>query len=195
MRKHGKGLKYLVSGFVGVLILLVAFPALATEVGRQGINWKGYIYRIINFIILVFLLIKFLKKPLTEFLERRHNQVKEELRKAQELSAAAESAYREAQQRLANMDREVHAIREQMLRDVEQEKNRLLEEAKKKATIMRTQAEQELREEIEQMKKKIREDISLKALTLAEDLVKRSITEEDQKRLVDLYVQQVGGKN
>ena len=180
---------------IGGVVFLLVSPAMASEAGRHGIQWKNYIYKIINFAILIFLLIKFLRNPLREFLEKRHNEVKEELQRARDLSAAAEKTYQEAQERLANMDKEVQAIREQMLQEVEREKTRLLQEAERKAEIMRTQAEQELKEEMEQMKKKLREEISLKALTLAEKMIQKNITEDDQKKLVDLYVQQIGSMN
>lgn len=179
----------------GGVLLAFAFPAIAAEAGKQGVNWKDYIYRIINFAILIFLLFKLLRKPLTEFLEKRHLQVKEELQKARELSEAAEKLYQDAQQRLANMDKEIQSIREQMLKEVEEEKKRLMEEAEKKAAIMRAQAEQELTEEMEQLKEKLREKVALEALALAEKLVRKSITPEDQKRLLDLYVQQLGRLN
>jgi len=183
------------AGLAGVLVLFLVSPALASEAGGHGVAWKDYLFKIINFAILIFLLIKFLRNPLREFLEKRHNEVKEELKKAKELSAAAEKTYREAQQRLAHMDKEIQAIRERMLKEIEQEKAHLLKEAEEKAEAMRIQAEQELREEMEQMKKKLREEIATEALALAEKLVHENINEDDQKKLVDFYIRQIGSMN
>jgi len=175
--------------------LFFAFPALASETGEHGSYWKDYAFQIVNFIILMAILIKFIRPPLKSYLEKRHNQVKEELQKARDLSEAADKAYREAQQRLENIDAEIKAIREKMLKDMEAEKQRLMEEAEKKAELIKAQAYQGLKEEIAQIKKRLKEEISLEALSLAEGIVKKSINKEDQKRLVDLYVRQLGRKN
>ncbi len=183
------------AGVAGGVVLSLVFPAMASEAAGHSAPWKDYLFKVINFAILIFLLIKFLRNPLREFLEKRHNEVKEELKRAKELSAAAEKTYQEAQRRLANMDEEIQTIREQMEREVEQEKAHLLKEAEKKAEAMKVQAEQELKEEMEQMKKKLREEISTQALALAEKLVRQNINEDDQKRLVDFYVRQIGSMN
>lgn len=193
--KSWRNFFYLLACVMVVSVLLWASPSLASEAEGHGTYWKDYIFQIVNFIILMAILIKFIRPPLKGYLEKRHDQVKEDLQKARELSAAAEKAYKEAQKRLENMDDEIKSIREKMLSEVEMEKKRLMEEAERRADVMREQAEQGLKEEIAQIKKKLREEISLEALALAEKLVKKSITKEDQKRLVDLYVQQLGSKN
>ena len=193
--KSWRNFFYLLACAVIVSVLLRASPALASEAERHGTYWRDYLFQIVNFIILMAILIKFIRPPLKGYLEKRHDQVKEDLQKARELSAAAEKAYKEAQQRLENVDDEIKFIREKMLSEVEMEKKRLMEEAERKANVMRAQAEQGLKEEIARIKKKLREEISLEALALAEKLVKKSITKEDQKRLVDFYIQQLGSKN
>ncbi len=182
--------------FGAAVLLFVGFvlPALASEGGHEN-YWKQYIFQIINFAIMLAILVKFIRPALKGYLEKRHNQVKEELQKAKELSEAAEKTYKEAQQRLANLDAEIKAIREQMLKEVEQERKKLLEEAERKAELMRAQAEQGLKEEINQLKKRLKEEVSLEALKLAEEIVKKTITKDDQKRLVNMYVQQLGSKN
>ncbi len=177
-----------------VILMGMVLPVFASE-GGHGSYWKDYLFQIINFVILLAVLIKFIRPPLSGYLKKRHNQVKEELEKAKELSEAAERMYREAQKRLENLDAEIAAIREQMLKEVEEEKKKLLEEAERKAELMRMQAEQGLKEEINKIKKRLREEVSLEALSLAEKLIQKSINKEDQKRLVALYVRQLGSKN
>ena len=168
---------------VGLFVFGFAFPVLASE-GGHGSYWKDYLFQIVNFVLLMAILIKFIRPPLKGYLEKRHNQVKEELEKAKELSEAAEKAYQVAQQRLENLDKEIAAIREQMMKEVELEREKLLEEAEQKAALMRAQAEQALKEEIIQIKKRLKEEISLEALEKAEKLIQKTMTSEDQRRLV-----------
>ncbi len=172
----------------------MAVPVLASE-GGHGTYWKDYLFQIINFVALLAILIKFIRPALKGYLKKRHSRVKEELQKAKELSEAAEQAYREAQKRLDNLDAEIKSIREKMLQEVELEKKKLMEEAERKAELMRTQAERALTEEITQLKKRLRAEVSLEALKMAEGIVKKTITKDDQKRLINLFVQQLGSKN
>lgn len=176
-------------------VLFFVFPAFASGTEGHGSYWKDYIFQIVNFAILIAILVKFIRPPLKGYLERRHNQVREGLQKAKELSEAAENAYNEVQQRLDSIDAEIDAIREQMLNEVELEKKRLMEEAEKRAEIMRAQAEKGLKDEIAQIKKRLKREISLEALTLAERLVKKSLNNEDQRRLIDTFIQKLGSRN
>jgi F-type H+-transporting ATPase subunit b len=186
---------FLFAGTSLALVFFFSLPALAAEAEGHGSYWKDYIFQIVNFIILLAILFKFLRTPLKGYLEKRHNQVREELEKARELSAAADAAYKRAQDRLENLENEVKEIREQMLHEVAEEKTRLMEEAEKKAEQIRVQAQQGLYEEIAQIKKQLERNLSLEALTLAEKIIKERITEKDQKHLIDQFIQRIGSNN
>ena len=177
------------------IFFVFSCPLLAAEAEAHGSYWKDYIFKIINFAILLAILIKFLRLPLKEYLEKRHNQVKEDLEKAKELSISAEAAYRKAQKRLENLEGEIKGIREQMLREAENEKKRLIEEAEKKAEQIRIQAQQGLQREIAQIKKQLETRLSLEALARAEKTIKEQITKDDQKYLIKKFIQQVGSNN
>jgi len=177
------------------IFFVFSCPLLAAEAEAHGNYWKDYIFKIINFAILLAILIKFLRPPLKGYLEKRHNQVKEDLEKAKELSISAEAAYRKAQERLENLEGEIKEIRDQMLREAENEKKRLIEEAEKKAEQIRIQAQQGLQREIAQIKKQLETKLSLEALALAEKTIKERITKDDQKYLIKKFIQQVGSNN
>jgi len=188
--------RFFLFAIAGLAIFFVfSCPLLAAEAESHGSYWKDYIFKIVNFVILLAILIKFLRPPLKGYLEKRHNQVKEDLEKAKELSASAEAAYKKAQERLENLESEIREIREQMLREAENEKKRLIEEAEKKAEQMRIQAQQGLNREIAQIKKQLETKLSIEALTRAEKTIKERMTKDDQKYLIEKFIQQVGSNN
>jgi len=186
---------FLFAGVLFAFVFIFSCPLLAAEAEGHGGYWKSYIFQIINFIILLAILFKYLRPPLKGYLEKRHNQVKEELEKARTLSVSAEAAYKKAQERLGNLENELKEIRNQVLSEVASEKERLMEEAEKKAEQIRLQAQQGLREEITQIKKQLERQLSLEALNLAEKIIKERITTEDQKHLIDKFIQQIGSNN
>ena len=120
------------------LVLILPGVALAAEAGAHGepgiINLNVTILiQAINFLILIFLLSKFLFKPLAAFLANRSAGIEKSLAEAKaahEEAAKAQAAYR-AQMREAQ--REIAAIREQGQREVEAERQRLLQASRDEA--------------------------------------------------------------
>jgi F-type H+-transporting ATPase subunit b len=182
------------------LVLILPGIALAAEAGAHGepgiINLDVTILmQAINFLILICLLSKFLFKPLTAFLANRSAGIEKSLAEAKtahEEAAKAQEAYR-AQIREAQ--REIAAIREQGQREAEAERQRLLQVSRDEAERLTAQARAEIEAETKRAKASLREDVAGIALAAAERLLGRTMSGDDQKRLADQYVRELGGKN
>jgi len=182
------------------LVLILPGIALAAEAGAHG--EPGIIYlkvtiliQAINFLILIFLLSKFLFKPLAAFLANRSAGIEKSLAEAKaahEEAAKAQAAY-QAQMREAQ--REIAAIREQGQREVEAERQRLLQASREDAERLVAKAKAEIEAETKRAKASLREDAADIALAAAERLLGRTMSGDDQKRLADQYVRELGGKN
>src|SRR3989304_7551181 len=112
--------------------LLVAFPSLASE-GAKGEERGGIInlnvtllVQMVNFLILIVLLQRFLYKPLTQFLTTRADGIKRSLEEAKAAREAAATAQQEYEARIAAPRRAGAAVRESAVREVEEERQRLL---------------------------------------------------------------------
>jgi len=181
------------------LVLILPGIALAAEAGAPEpgiINLNvTVLIQTINFLILIFLLSRFLFKPLAAFLANRSAGIEKSLAEAKaahEEAAEAQAAYR-AQMREAQ--REIAAIREQGQREVEAERQRLLEASRDEAERLVAQAKAEIEAETKRAKASLREDVAGIALAAAERLLGRTMSGDDQKRLADQYVRELGGKN
>jgi len=60
-----------------------------------GNNWLDWVFKIVNFGVLVWLLVKFGGKPLKEFLVSRHNKVKDKIDEADRMFNEAEGLKKE----------------------------------------------------------------------------------------------------
>jgi F-type H+-transporting ATPase subunit b len=75
-----------------LIIFSFAFASYAFGSGEEAEQtplWKEYMWKIINFGVLVFILVKFAKKPLQDFLRKRTELIEKSLNEAKEAKEAA----------------------------------------------------------------------------------------------------------
>jgi F-type H+-transporting ATPase subunit b len=102
------------------------------------IDWLTVAAQIVNFLVLVWLLQRFLYRPITTAMARREERIEARLSEAKAARAEVET---EAE-RLRGQQRDLEASREDMLR-----------EARQKAADLRTDLEEDLRQEMEVRRK------------------------------------------
>jgi len=175
-------------------IALAAEAAQHEEPGIINLNVTVLI-QAINFLILIFLLSRFLFKPLAKFLADRSAGIEKSLAEAKAAHEAAAKAQAEYQAQMREAQREIAAIREQGQREVEAERQRLLQASRAEADRLVGNAKAEIEAETKRAKAGLREEAAGIALAVAERLLGRTIGGDDQKRLADQYVRELGGKN
>jgi len=175
-------------------IALAAEAAQHEEPGIINLNVTVLI-QAINFLILIFLLSRFLFKPLAKFLADRSAGIEKSLAEAKAAHEAAAKAQAEYQAQMREAQREIAAIREQGQREVEAERQRLLQASRAEADRPVGNAKAEIEAETKRAKAGLREEAAGIALAVAERLLGRTIGGDDQKRLADQYVRELGGKN
>jgi F-type H+-transporting ATPase subunit b len=187
------------AGILGLTLLLphIAMAAEAAQHEEPGIiNLNVTILiQAINFLILIFLLSKFLFKPLARFLADRSAGIARSLAEAKAAHEAAAKAQVEYQAQIRETQRAIAAIREQGQREVEEERQRLLRASRDEADRLVAHAKAEIEAETKRAKASLREEAAGIALAAAERLLGRSVNGDDQKRLAEQYVRDLGGKN
>lgn len=180
------------------LTLLWAFPSLGTEAAKgeeQGgiINLNlTLVLQVVNFLILIVLLHRFLYKPLTQFLATRAEGIKRSLEEAKAAREAAARAQQEYEARIAATRRESAAMREAAVREVEEERQRLLKASRDEATRLLTEAKTQIEQEVKRAKAELRKEVVGLSLGIAERLIARSLTADDHRRLAEQVAQEIG---
>ena len=197
MMKDRTTLIVMAAMFLG-LALLVAFPSLASE-GAKGEGEGGIInlnmtlvVQMVNFLILIVLLQRFLYKPLTQFLATRADGIKRSLEEAKAAREAAAKAQQDYEARIAATRREAAALRESAVREVEEERQRLLKVSRDEAARLLTEAKAQIEQEVKRAKAELRAEVVGLSLGVAERLIGRSLTTEDDRRLAEQVVQEIG---
>lgn len=156
--------------------------------------WKEYMWKIINFGILILILFKFAKKPLQNFLHKRTEMIEKTLNEAKEAKDAALKALHEIEERLKTKDAEIEAILSAARKSGEQERNRIIEESIKLKEKILEQAKTNIGYELKQAKDAIKAEAVELAMELAEKKLKDKLTKEEQERLLDESLIKIGGK-
>lgn len=149
----------------------------------------------ITFLLLLFLMKKFLWGPLIENLDRRETMINDAVKKAEETQKKSEDALKDYNKKLAEAREEVRQIVVAGKESAEKAKADILEEASKKSASLVEKAKKEIASErsdaINQIKQLV-VDISISA---AEKMLKRNLNAEDHISLIEETMQGMDKKN
>lgn len=147
--------------------------------------------KIANFAILVGLLVYFLKTPVSVYLVSRATAIRRDLVTAAEMRASAGAQLAEIERKLQSLPAELAALKAQGAQDVAAEQTRIAQAAavERERLIQQTRREIEMRLRV--ARRELTEHAAQLAVRIAEERIKRTITPEDQVRLVDRYTAQL----
>jgi F-type H+-transporting ATPase subunit b len=194
MKKNQKTILFQIFTFC---VFTFAFTAVVLASGGEeggGSLWKEYMWKIINFLILVVILVKFGKKPIQNFLKQRTEMIAKTLQEAKEAKEAAQKALQEVEGRLKAKDTEIEAIIAAAKRSGEQERDKLIEDSARLKEQIVEQAKTNIDFEVKHAKEVIKAEAVEIAMELAEKKIKEKITKDDQERLLQDSLVKIGGK-
>jgi F-type H+-transporting ATPase subunit b len=180
---------------VGVLLVTLvgglALSALAAESQQGTSNFKKIwmtTWRVLNFLILAFFLVKLLKEPLSRFLQESARSIRENLQGTEEAFLQAEGELEEVEKRLESLEEETQKLRTAIGELGEKERDKIIANARQTAEHTLEKARLEAGYSVEQAKSQLRRQVIDEAVRIAEESVRKAITNSDQKRLVDEYL-------
>jgi F-type H+-transporting ATPase subunit b len=180
--------------FLGVCAIISEL-AWASEGGGHGgghaLNWYDFGLRLLNFVIMVAILVKLLKKPLGDFLVSRREGIATALAELEQQKAEAEAKAKEYQDKLATLDKEVEKIVSEYVQEGEMEKRKILEAAQKQAEYLKQQAQLAIQQEFKGARESLQEEIAELSVAAAEDILRKNIKAKDQERLVQEFMTKV----
>ncbi|MDF1615618.1 ATP synthase F0 subunit B [Desulfurivibrio dismutans] len=183
--KHGVAL--LAAG----LLMVAATSAQAADIGPEKV-WDLF-YRVLNFAVLMFILVYFLKKPIVNFFGNRRESIRAEFEELEAKRQEVEQAYKESEAKMAALEGSAQEIVAEAVRQGEAERERILAEAERAAENMKRQAEMAVQHELAVTTARLRADISEEAAKAAEELVRKNLQPADEERMIAGSLDRVGG--
>src|SRR5204862_5686622 len=145
----------------------------------------------INFAVLVFLVVRFGKKPLAAALTKRKDTILREIDEAQRLRNAAEKRLREYETRLEKIGDEIDRVRREFREQGERDKERLVLEAKERRERMQKDTEILLSQEAKQMRQELVAEVVNEATRQAADILAKRMTLGDHDRFAEAFLGQL----
>ncbi len=179
-----------------LLVGLISGIAFASAEGghhvASGVLLKDFLYRVLNFGIVVAILVYFLRKPIKKAFSGRREEIEKNLTEAKILKEAAEEKFEEYDRKLAQATEEIAEIGAAIRREGELEKQKIIENAKAMAITIEQDAEKAAEIEVAKARTELQREAVQLAVSVAEELLKKNFTKDDDTRLIDEYMQKVG---
>ena len=150
-----------------------------------------FILTILNLFIQMFLMKKFLFKPIRRVLEERQKRADQNIRAAEQEKAEAEAVKAEYTKDMEQAREEAAGILERAKQDASQQADELLASARSEAQALKAKAESDIRQEKKRALNEAKDEIGGLAMDIAGRVVEREIHEADHRALIDDFLQKV----
>lgn len=154
-------------------------------------GWWPTIWKAANFLILVGALVYFLGAPVMGYLHGRIAKVREDLVTAKQTRETAVRQLAEIDAKLAALPAELEALKVRGAEDLAAEQARIEQEAQAERQRVLEHTRREIDMRLRVAKRELLELGANLAVNVASDHIKKSITTDDQARLVDRYAAQI----
>lgn len=172
-------------------LLLTATPALAAEGGPLDINTGLMIWTIIIFAIVLAVLYKFAWPNILGAVEAREQHIRDLLAQAERDRAEAQSLLEENRRQLEVTRNEVQAALAESRESAEQVREEILAQARREHDEMLVRARREIQTERNAALESVRRETVDLAMAAAERLLRRNLSDADNRRLVADYLDRV----
>lgn len=150
------------------------------------------IWAVINFLVILAILLKFFYNPMMDFLDSRSEEIANNISEAERSRAEAAALLQEYQEKIAQAREEAQEIITKASKAGEEERAAILAQARDESAVLLERARQEIQREKEQALHDLRQEVSTLAVMAAEKILRRNIEPEDNQRIVDDFLNEVG---
>ncbi|MDO4307378.1 MAG: F0F1 ATP synthase subunit B [Eubacteriales bacterium] len=157
-----------------------------------GIVPWTFIAQICNLFLQVYLVKRFLFKPVNEMLEKRRAMADAEIRQAIQAKDEANAIKSEYEQNMLEAKTKANEIVMTAQKTAAAQSEQMLLEASTQAAAMKAKAENDIAQEKRKAVNEIKDEIGGMAVEIAGKVIEREICEEDHTKLIDEFISNVG---
>ena len=155
-----------------------------------GIRLKEFIFYLINFLILMGVLTRFLYKPFLNMLAARKQSIKDALDNAELTNRRADEKMEQYSKRISKVEEESREIIRTAKIKADAQARDIIEDARKEAGDIIAKAEKTIEKEKEKAMEDMKQEIAVLAVMAAEKIVEREIQRAGQEAIVEEVIRQ-----
>lgn len=160
-------------------------------ISKLGIDGKILLAQIVNFAILLFVLFKFVYRPVLDLLEKRSKKIEKGIHDAEEAGNRLLQADKMKDEKIGQAEREVGRLIEDARKDAETMKKELLAAAQAQSEDLLKRARLQMNEEKDKMMSDIKKEVTMIVVQATGRLLQREFSQTDQKRLLDAISKEI----
>ena len=156
-----------------------------------GVNWVALLFQVVNFLLLLYLLNRFLFKRVFALLDERGQKISKGLEDAEAAARDRELARAEREAAVSEARKEANEMIATANKIAEDTRNEILADAKAEAEKVTARAREEIVAEKDKAMAEIRGQVAELALAAAGKLVRKEMDGPTQRRLVEEFLADV----
>ncbi|MCC8101794.1 MAG: F0F1 ATP synthase subunit B [Clostridiales bacterium] len=151
-----------------------------------------FIAQICNLFIQMYLIKRFLFKPINNILEKRKAAADAEIQEATKAKEEAQAMKTEYEQNMLEAKTKANDILTNAQKTATVQSEEILREASAQAASIKAKAESDIAQEKRKEVNEIKDEIGSMAVEIAGKVIEREVSEEDHAKLIDEFIASVG---
>lgn len=170
-----------------------ALAAAAQKAPPWRATWD-LVWKLVNFVILAFLIFKLGKNPMKEFLTGQRAKLAEEIEEMEKARGLAEAELNNIRKSTANLEADVADYENALTGVAERHRDGLMEQAKAEADAILQRGQIQAEQAIHKAKATLAAEMLEEAAVIAAEQITKVITNDDRARFLDNFTEQVSAK-
>lgn len=154
-----------------------------------------FIAQICNLFLQMYLIKRFLFKPIREILQKRKELADAQIKDAETAKEEALAMKDEYERNMADAKEKAGEILSTAQKTAEKKSDEIIREANSQAQALKNKAESDIAQERRKAVNEIKDEIGEIAMEIAGKVIEREISEDDHRKLIDEFIENVGGES
>lgn len=190
-------LRYEMALILAVICLTLLLPAGEALASEGNGDWRAtydLVMRWVNFGILAFLLIKFSREPLQDFLKGRKHELAIEIKRVEEQKKEASDQVKQAERQLEESSVKLALVKQRMISQGVNIKERIIEEARQQGRNIMEESQRKISSQILKARQTFRSELVDAAIDRALEKLPKLISDADKERMVKDFLSHLSAK-
>jgi ATP synthase, F0 subunit b len=162
---------------------------------QLGINWGLLIAQIVNVVLLVWLLTRFLYTPILNLLNERTRRIQESLREAEQVKEQLANAKRDYDAEIAKARQEAASILAQAQERARVQASEIVAQARQEADRTRAEAREQAMQEREQILREVKGQVAELVTLTATKVLGAELSAKGHDQLIEESLSQLDRRN
>lgn len=177
----------------GAAMLVMAPAAFAAE-AAAGDPMMNLVYKTINFVVLLAILIYFGRKPVANLLRGAAEKTRTELETAREAARSAEAQLAEQKSKIDNLEAELERLRQEARHEAQTESERVIAEAQAQGEHIKAQIQLQVVQEFSKARTELKRQLADRTIQLAETQIEAQLDPKRREELAQTAIQHMGDR-